>query len=173
MREAALRLAIGVVRPSRATRSPARTSISAIANVSTSARSRLLMGAKWLLKSIEGETSGQSQKVCEASHSRSRTYSVSELADRRQSMTVAGSLPWNWRNCQKVSPVPARRRPWMPCTTVLATRSASSSKSGSRSASACASPSSLKTLALPLPCAAAGPLAATRVAPTPALLPAG
>jgi hypothetical protein len=39
---------------------------------------------------------------------------LSELAERRQSMTAAGSLAWNCRNCQKVSPVPARRRPWMP-----------------------------------------------------------
>ena len=46
MREAALRLAIGTVRPSSATRSPARTSISATASVRTRARSRLLTGAR-------------------------------------------------------------------------------------------------------------------------------
>ncbi len=73
MREVALRLAIGGVRPSSAMRSPARTSSSATASVSTSARSRLVIGERWLRKAIEGEMSGQSQKVCDASHSRSRT----------------------------------------------------------------------------------------------------
>src|SRR5262245_25142349 len=77
-------------------------------------------------------------------------------------MTVAGSLPWNCRNCQKVSPVPARRRPWMPCATVLATCKASRTSSGRRSASACASPSRLKTLLWPPPAVVVGePCAAT------------
>ena len=73
MREVALRLASGGVSPSSATRSPARTSISATASVSTSARSRFSTWARWLRNDMEGDTSGQSQNVCEASHSRSRT----------------------------------------------------------------------------------------------------
>ena len=73
MREVALRLAIGGVSPRRAMRSPARTSSSATASISTTARSRLAIGARWLLKAMEGEMSGHSQKVCAASHSRSRT----------------------------------------------------------------------------------------------------
>ena len=73
MREVALRLAIGGVRPISAMRSPARTSSSAMASVSTSARSRLEIGDRWLRNTMEGEMSGQSQKVCAASHSRSRT----------------------------------------------------------------------------------------------------
>jgi len=73
IRDAARRLAIGCVSPIRAMRSPARTSSSAMASVKTTARSRLLSGARWLRKAIEGETSGHSQKVWAASHSRSRT----------------------------------------------------------------------------------------------------
>ena len=73
MREEALRLAIGGVRPNSAMRSPARTSSSAMAKVSTSARSRLGTGERWLLNTMEGDMSGHSQKVCAASHSRSRT----------------------------------------------------------------------------------------------------
>ncbi len=45
---------------------------------------------------------------------------------------------------QNVSPGPARRRPWIPCATVWAMRSASSSKSGRRSATLCASRSSVE-----------------------------
>ena len=73
MRALALRLASGGVTPIRAMRSPARTSSSAKASVKTTARSRLVICARWLRKAIEGDTSGQSQKVWAASHSRSRT----------------------------------------------------------------------------------------------------
>src|ERR1700758_4909278 len=48
----------------------------------------------------------------------------------------AAALPgWYWRNCQKVSPWPTRRRPCTPCATVEATRSAATS-SGGRAAAA-------------------------------------
>ena len=69
----ALRLADGRVRPRIATRSPPRTSSSAAASISTMARSRFVTLDRWLRKSIEGDRSGQSQTVCAASHSRSRT----------------------------------------------------------------------------------------------------
>ena len=72
-RVVALRLASGGVSPRSATRSPARTSISATASVRTRARSRFSIWARWLRNAMEGDTSGQSQNVCEASHSRSRT----------------------------------------------------------------------------------------------------
>src|SRR3954463_14034530 len=53
------------------TRSPPGTSTSASANETTSARSSLLHSDNFEVKSIDGERSGQSQMVCEASHSRS------------------------------------------------------------------------------------------------------
>ena len=68
-----LRLAVGRIRPGTPTRSPPCTRISASAKATTSARSSLLSLLKSEAKAIDGERSGQSQTVCEASHSRSRT----------------------------------------------------------------------------------------------------
>ncbi len=79
---------------------------------------------------MEGERSGQSQSVCAASHSFSRTNRWSSRAERRQSMEAAASPFANGRNCQNVSPRPLTRRPCQPASTVLATRCASISMSG-------------------------------------------
>src|SRR5271165_639072 len=49
-------------------------------------------------------------------------------------MRAAASPCSYWRNCQKVSPWPTRRRPWTPCATVTATRSAATRSGGSTEA---------------------------------------
>src|SRR6478609_1786423 len=50
-------------------------------------------------------------------------------------MRCGASPGWYWRNCQKESPWPTRRRPCTPCATVAATRSAATSSGGSAAAS--------------------------------------
>src|SRR5918994_5218797 len=47
-------------------------------------------------------------------------------------MRWAASPATKGRNCQKVSPVPARLRPWMPWARLAATRRASSTRRGMR-----------------------------------------
>jgi hypothetical protein len=68
-----LRLAVGRISSGMPTRSPPCTRTSASANDTTSARSSLLHSVSDEENSIDGERSAQSQIVCEASHSRSRT----------------------------------------------------------------------------------------------------
>ncbi len=74
--------------PMRPTRSPPRARSSASASASTTARLSLETLASEERNRIDGERSTQSQTVCAASHSRSRTKRWSELAERRQSMPV-------------------------------------------------------------------------------------
>ena len=68
-----LRLAVGFIRPGMPTRSPPATSSSASAKVTISPRSSLLSRACFEANAIDGERSGHSHTVCEASHSCSRT----------------------------------------------------------------------------------------------------
>jgi hypothetical protein len=75
------------------------------------ARSIFVTGARLEPNCIEAERSNQIQTVCAASHSRSRTKARSSRAERRQSTRDDGSPDRKGRNCQKVSPEPARRRP--------------------------------------------------------------
>ena len=80
---------------------------------------------------MESDRSHHSQTLSAASHSCSRTNRWRERADWRQSIEFAASPAWYCRNCQKVSPMPVRRRPCTPGTTVAATRSASTRREGS------------------------------------------
>ena len=104
-------VANGRVRPSKPARSPPRTQRSAKAKASRPARSILDACARLDANCIEGERSNQIQTVWAASHSRSRTKARSSRAERRQSTRDDGSPDRNGRNCQKLSPEPARRRP--------------------------------------------------------------
>ncbi len=75
--------------PSSATRSPPRTSSTARAISSSSARS-FLVGRPWTDRyAIEDDESCQSQTLCAASHSFSRTKTGWVFPDWRQSIIVA------------------------------------------------------------------------------------
>src|SRR5688572_13901316 len=63
-------------------------------------------------------------------------------------MRPAASPVTKGRNCQKASPVPARRRPWTPCITVAATRSATTTSGGSVAPSASARVAAVREAAL-------------------------
>ena len=105
------KVAIGRVSPSRPARSPLRTHRAAKPSAITAARSILVAAARLEPNRIEAERSNQIHTVWADSHSRSRTYACSPRAERRQSTRDDGSPEMNGRNCQKVSPEPAFRRP--------------------------------------------------------------
>ena len=76
--------------PSTPTRSPPRERSSARASARTTQRLSFDTLDSDERKRIDAERSTHSQTVCAASHSRSRTKRLSELAERRQSMPVTG-----------------------------------------------------------------------------------
>ena len=107
-------VAIGRVSPSNPARSPLPTQRSAKASAMTAARSILVAGARLDPKRIEADRSNQIQTVWADSHSRSRTKACSPRATAASRTREAGSPDTNGRNCQKISPEPALRRPCTP-----------------------------------------------------------
>jgi len=126
--------------PVRPTRSPARIIRIAAAKAMTRARSAFSGTASELAKRIEAASSTQSITLCAICHSRSRTNCASLRPDRRQSIMRSVSPGCTGRYCQKSSPMPARRRPCSPSSTVPARCSASTNSGSSAAAapSACA-----------------------------------
>ena len=107
MREVALRLAIGGVRPSSAMRSPARTSSSAMASVSTSGA--VALGDR---RQVAAGTPSTARRPARARRCAPPPIRARARRDGRSWPSGAsrsrwpGRCAWNWRNCQKVSPVP-------------------------------------------------------------------
>ena len=100
--------------PRTPTRSSDRANSIAAANAISRARSAFGGRSALPLNCIDLLESAQKNTEFEVCISLSRTKWPSDLADRRQSIMRAGSPSAAALNCQNSSPVPLRRRPWVP-----------------------------------------------------------